>query len=87
MKTAPNRTVGNIPKPKHTVCVKRRCLKPLDRFFNGAVKNRRSIGRGTVQQGHGFARLMTVSARFRVKSDPAGLVDLMVFHILNTFCG
>ena len=39
------------------------------------------MGRGTVQQGHGFARLMTVSARFRVKSDPAGLVD----HILNIF--
>ena len=25
---------------------------------------------------------MTVSARFRVKSVPASLVDLMVFHIL-----
>ena len=28
---------------------------------------------------------MTVSARFRVKSVPAGLVHLMVFHILNIF--
>ena len=26
---------------------------------------------------------MTVSAQFRVKSVPAGLIDLMVFHILN----
>ena len=33
-----------------------------------------------MQQGHGLARLMTVSARFRVERDPA---DLMVFHILS----
>ena len=53
--------------------------------LSGFLTVRRSIGRGTVEQGHGFARLMTVSARFRVKSDPTGLVDLTVFHILNTF--
>ena len=38
-----------------------------------------------MQQGYGFARPMTVSARFRVKSVSAGLVNLMVFHILNIF--
>ena len=45
---------------------------PLHRPWNGAI-------------GHGFAGLMTVSARSRVKNIPAGLVDLMVLHILKIY--
>ena len=61
--------------------------KPLDGLFNGAVnlkpqKTRGTIGRGTVRQGHGFARLLTVCARFQCQSVPASLVDLQVVAFL-----
>ena len=53
--------------------------------FNGAIhlKRRKPCvckGRGTVLYGQGFARFMTVYARFHVKSVPTSVVDLRTVY-------